>query len=77
MDPSEEEQLKGMVGSKLAEYAVLDDNLVEYVLMLVHNGRTRSQMVDDLGILLEDSTDAFVSWLWAVLRPEDSTASGT
>lgn len=46
----------------------LDDELPDYVMVMVANKRTRSQMEDDLQLFLTNNTEAFVSWLHQVLQ---------
>lgn len=45
-----------------------DDELPDYVMVMVANKRTRSQMDDDLQLFLGDNTELFVNWLHQVLK---------
>lgn len=45
-----------------------DDELPDYVMVMVANKRTRAQMEDDLQLFLGDNTELFVSWLHQVLK---------
>ncbi|XP_055301894.1 zinc finger CCCH domain-containing protein 14 [Sitodiplosis mosellana] len=54
------------LGSGTAGY--IDDELPDYVMIMVANKRSKEQMIDDLGLFLEENTDTFVSWLHQVLE---------
>lgn len=45
-----------------------DDELPDYVMVMVANKRTRAQMEDDLQLFLGDNTELFVNWLHQVLK---------
>lgn len=45
-----------------------DDELPDYVMVMVANKRTRTQMEDDLQLFLGDNTELFVNWLHQVLK---------
>lgn len=47
---------------------VVDDELPDYVMVMVANKRTRAQMEDDLQLFLGDNTELFVNWLHQVLK---------
>lgn len=59
-------KLKERVKVKLKEYMgdYTDDILVEYVIVLLKNGRRREEAKNELKIFLSDDSDSFVSWLW-------------
>ncbi|CAN6991777.1 hypothetical protein BRARA_A03324 [Brassica rapa] len=59
-------KLKERVKVKLKEYMgdYTDDILVEYVIVLLKNGRRREEAKNELKIFLADDSDSFVSWLW-------------
>ena len=44
-----------------------DDELPDYIMVLVANKKTKSQMERDLTLFLSDHTVAFVQWLQEVL----------
>uniref|UniRef100_A0A0D9W653 RRM domain-containing protein n=1 Tax=Leersia perrieri TaxID=77586 RepID=A0A0D9W653_9ORYZ len=52
------EKLKELMG----DYS--DDTLVEYVVVLVRNGRRKDEAAKELEVFLSDNNDAFISWLW-------------
>ncbi|XP_039011998.1 uncharacterized protein LOC120141138 [Hibiscus syriacus] len=59
-------KLKDSVKSKLKEFVgdYTDDNLAEYVIVLLRNGRRKDEAMDELKIFLWDDSDSFVTWLW-------------
>ncbi|CAN8259599.1 unnamed protein product [Cochlearia groenlandica] len=59
-------KLKERVKVKLKEYMgdYTDDTLVEYVIVLLRNGRKKDEAKNELKIFLADDSDPFVAWLW-------------
>ncbi|XP_057978685.1 nucleolin 1 [Malania oleifera] len=59
-------KLREKVKEKLKEYMgdYTDDTLVEYVIVLLRNGRSREEARNELNVFLGDDIDSFVSWLW-------------
>ncbi|KAJ4898149.1 RNA binding (RRM/RBD/RNP motifs) family protein [Raphanus sativus] len=59
-------KLKERVKVKLKEYMgdYTDDILVEYVIVLLKNGRRKEEAMNELKIFLADDSDSFVAWLW-------------
>ncbi|KAL3537383.1 hypothetical protein ACH5RR_000749 [Cinchona calisaya] len=59
-------KLRDNVKQKLNEYMgdYTDDTLVEYVIVLLKNGRRKDEARNELNVFLGDDSDAFVSWLW-------------
>lgn len=45
----------------------IDDELPDYVMIMVANKRSKKQMRDDLQLFLNENTDSFVNWLHQVL----------
>lgn len=41
---------------------LLDDELPEYIMVMLANKRTKEQMVEDLNLFLNDEAEKFVSW---------------
>ena len=39
-----------------------DDELPEYILVMIANKRSKAQMTDDLGLFLGGNTDKFTLW---------------
>ncbi|XAR54346.1 hypothetical protein NMG60_11029427 [Bertholletia excelsa] len=59
-------KLRERVTEKLKEFMgdYTDDTLVEYVIVLVKNGRRKEEAKNELNVFLGDDSDSFVSWLW-------------
>jgi len=56
------------IKTKLTELgAYVDDELPDYVLVMVANRRGRQDMKKELELFLGDATDRFCSWLFGVL----------
>ncbi|KAK4253685.1 hypothetical protein QN277_010327 [Acacia crassicarpa] len=60
------ERLKERVMIKLKEFMgeYTDETLVEYVIVLLRNGRCKEAAMSELDVFLGDDSDSFVSWLW-------------
>lgn len=74
-------KLREVVKEKLMEYTDFsDDHLVEYVIVLVKNGKRKEEARNELRVFLDDDNDSFVSWLWdhlasnldLYIQPQDS-----
>lgn len=63
-------RLRDKVKEKLKEFMgdYTDDTLVEYVIVLLKNGRRKEEARNELNVFLGDDSDSFVSWLWDHLR---------
>ncbi|GMI74127.1 hypothetical protein like AT3G12640 [Hibiscus trionum] len=59
-------KLKDRVEEKLKEFMgdYSDDTLVEYVIVLLRNGRRKDEAMNELNVFLGDDSDSFVTWLW-------------
>ncbi|XP_043692171.1 uncharacterized protein LOC122642684 isoform X2 [Telopea speciosissima] len=59
-------RLRERVMDKLKEFMgdYTDDILVEYVIVLLRNGKRKDEARNELNVFLGDDTDSFVSWLW-------------
>ncbi|KAD5802792.1 hypothetical protein E3N88_14152 [Mikania micrantha] len=59
-------RLRDQVKEKLKEFMgdYTDDTLVEYVIVLLKNGRRKEEARNELNVFLGDDSDSFVSWLW-------------
>ncbi|XP_053693743.1 zinc finger CCCH domain-containing protein 14 [Sabethes cyaneus] len=68
------QKMRSAVKAKLIELGTgsasgyIDDELPDYVMIMVANKRSRQQMVDDLQLFLGSQTEVFVSWLHQVLQ---------
>uniref|UniRef100_A0A7N0T6U8 PWI domain-containing protein n=1 Tax=Kalanchoe fedtschenkoi TaxID=63787 RepID=A0A7N0T6U8_KALFE len=61
------ERLRNEVTEKLKEFMgdYTDDTLVEYVIVLLRNGRTKDEAMNELNVFLGDEDScSFVTWLW-------------
>ncbi|GJQ89325.1 nucleotide-binding alpha-beta plait domain-containing protein, partial [Tanacetum coccineum] len=63
-------KLRERVSDKLKEFMgeYTDDTLVEYVIVLLKNGRRKEEARNELNVFLGDDSGSFVSWLWDHLR---------
>ncbi|XVF79604.1 hypothetical protein PTKIN_Ptkin15bG0002600 [Pterospermum kingtungense] len=59
-------KLRDTVKEKLKEFMgdYTDDTLVDYVIVLLRNGRRKDEAKNELKVFLGDDSDSFVSWLW-------------
>ncbi|GKV27506.1 hypothetical protein SLEP1_g36674 [Rubroshorea leprosula] len=59
-------KLRERVRDKLKEFMgdYTDDTLVEYVIVLLRNGRRKEEARSELNVFLGDDSNPFVSWLW-------------
>ncbi|KAK1382754.1 putative PWI domain, nucleotide-binding alpha-beta plait domain-containing protein [Heracleum sosnowskyi] len=59
-------KLRDRVKEKLKEFMgdYTDDTLVEYVIVLLKNGRRKVEAKNELNVFLGADSDSFVSWLW-------------
>ncbi|XP_045451852.1 zinc finger CCCH domain-containing protein 14 [Melitaea cinxia] len=63
------QKMRSAIKAKLTELGCyVDDELPDYVMVMVANKRTRAQMEDDLQLFLGDNTELFVNWLHQVLK---------
>ncbi|KAL4715622.1 hypothetical protein ACJJTC_006201 [Scirpophaga incertulas] len=62
-------KMRSAIKAKLMELGCyVDDELPDYVMVMVANKRTRTQMEDDLQLFLGENTTLFVNWLHQVLK---------
>ncbi|XP_034238752.1 zinc finger CCCH domain-containing protein 14 [Thrips palmi] len=62
-------KIRSAIKAKLMELgAYVDDELPDYIMVMVANKRSRQQMEDDLQLFLGDSTSTFTAWLHTVLN---------
>ncbi|XP_028025196.1 zinc finger CCCH domain-containing protein 14 isoform X1 [Bombyx mandarina] len=63
------QKMRSAIKAKLTELGCyVDDELPDYVMVMVANKRTRGQMEEDLQLFLGDNTELFVNWLHQVLK---------
>lgn len=52
----------------------VDEELPDYIMVLVANKKTKDQMDDDLSLFLGHNTERFTSWLHHVLQKLNAAA---
>ncbi|KAI3984353.1 hypothetical protein MKX01_011307 [Papaver californicum] len=59
-------KLRERVNQKLQEFMgdYTDDTLVEYVIVLLRNGRHKEEAKNELNVFLGSDSESFVNWLW-------------
>ncbi|XP_075233068.1 nuclear polyadenosine RNA-binding 2 isoform X6 [Lycorma delicatula] len=63
------QKIKSAIQAKLMELGVyVDDELPDYVMVMVGNKRSKTQMENDLQLFLGANTIPFTSWLYQVLQ---------
>ncbi|KAJ6631718.1 Zinc finger CCCH domain-containing protein 14, partial [Pseudolycoriella hygida] len=64
------QKMRSAVKAKLIELGTgyIDDELPDYVMIMVANKRSKQQMTEDLNLFLGSNTEPFVSWLHQVLQ---------
>ncbi|XP_076034592.1 nuclear polyadenosine RNA-binding 2 isoform X2 [Oratosquilla oratoria] len=69
VNPEVSQKIKSAIKAKLVELGTyVDDDLPDYIMVLVANRKTKDQMDDDLSLFLGHSTERFTSWLHHVLQ---------
>jgi len=48
--------------SSVIIFFIIDDELPDYIMVMVANKKNQSQMTEDLGLFLGVNTDKFTSW---------------
>lgn len=62
-------KMRSAIKAKLMELdCYVDDELPDYIMVMVANKRTKSQMKEDLTLFLNAKTTSFVDWLHIVLK---------
>ncbi|KAK4886704.1 hypothetical protein RN001_002975 [Aquatica leii] len=63
------QKMRSAIKAKLMELGCyVDDELPDYIMVMVANKRTKSQMNEDLQLFLATKTSTFVDWLQIVLK---------
>lgn len=63
------QKIRSAIKAKLLELgSYVDDELPDYIMVMVANKKTRAQMNGDLGLFLGTSTVAFTDWLHGLLE---------
>ncbi|XP_069494055.1 zinc finger CCCH domain-containing protein 14 isoform X2 [Ambystoma mexicanum] len=69
-------KIRGAIKGKLQELgAYVDEELPDYIMVMVANKKTQEQMTDDLSLFLGSSTSKFTVWLHGVLEKLRSATS--
>uniref|UniRef100_A0A0A9XBR5 Zinc finger CCCH domain-containing protein 14 n=1 Tax=Lygus hesperus TaxID=30085 RepID=A0A0A9XBR5_LYGHE len=72
------QKIKSAIKAKLMELGIhIDNELPDYVMVLVANKKTQQQMEDDLSLFLGESTKTFTSWLHNVLKKLEQVTIST
>lgn len=62
-------KIRSAIKQKLSEISdFVDDELPEYIMILVANQRSKSQIEKDLSLFLRNDTINFTNWLWDLLN---------
>ena len=71
-------KIKAAVKAKLQELGVhVDEELPDYILVMVANRRSKAQMCADLSLFLGSHTESFTDWLHLVFQKLESFATAT
>ncbi|CAG9859716.1 unnamed protein product [Phyllotreta striolata] len=63
------QKMRSAIKAKLLELnCYVDDELPDYIMVMVANRRTKAQMKEDLNLFLNTKTEVFVDWLHIVLK---------
>lgn len=63
------QKIRSAIKAKLVELgAYVDDELPDYIMVMVANKKTKKHMSDDLSLFLGQNTDKFTSWLHNLLN---------
>merc|ERR1739838_15817 len=63
------QKIRSAIKAKLVELGTyVDEELPDYIMVLVANNKTKDQMDDDLSLFLGHNTERFTSWLHHVLQ---------
>lgn len=63
------QKIRSAIKAKLVELGTyVDEELPDYIMVLVANNKTKDQMDDDLSLFLGHNTEPFTSWLHHVLQ---------
>lgn len=70
-------KIRAAIKAKLIELNVyVDEELPDYIMVMVANKKDRPQMEGDLGLFLNENTAAFVEWLTVVLKKLEKVTLG-
>ena len=70
-------KIRAAIKAKLVEQEVyVDDELPDYIMVMIANHKTGEHMADDLRLFLNENTDGFVEWLVQVLAKLKKVTAG-
>ncbi|XP_023931624.1 zinc finger CCCH domain-containing protein 14-like [Lingula anatina] len=70
-------KIRSAIKAKLVDLgAYVDDELPDYIMVMVANKKTKEQMADDLSLFLGNNTEKFTSWLHSLLTKLKAITSG-
>ena len=62
------QKIRSAIKAKLMELgSYVDDELPDYIMVMVANKKSRAQMAGDLSLFLGANTDTFTGWLHSLL----------
>ncbi|XP_070577983.1 zinc finger CCCH domain-containing protein 14-like isoform X2 [Ptychodera flava] len=62
-------KIRAAIKAKLVDLgAYVDDELPDYIMVMIANKKTQAQMADDLSLFLGNNTEKFTKWLHSVLQ---------
>merc|ERR1711962_1360956 len=69
LSSEDSEKIRAAISAKLKELgAYVDDELPDYVMVLVANKKNRAQMKEDQQLFLHQRADVFTAWLGDILN---------
>lgn len=70
------QKIRSAIKAKLVDLGVyVDDELPDYIMVMVANKKTQEQMTEDLNLFLGNNTEKFTSWLHGLLKKLQSIAA--
>ncbi|KAK7098921.1 zinc finger CCCH domain-containing protein 14-like [Littorina saxatilis] len=71
-------KIRSAIKAKLVELgSYVDDELPDYIMVMVANKKSQFQMSEDLGLFLGNNTEKFTTWLHSLLQKLQSITSDT
>ncbi|XP_078590203.1 zinc finger CCCH domain-containing protein 14-like isoform X2 [Branchiostoma floridae x Branchiostoma japonicum] len=70
-------KIRSAIKAKLVDLgAYVDDELPDYIMVMVANKKSQAQMTDDLSLFLANNTEKFTAWLHGVLSKLQNATEG-
>ncbi|XP_046860225.1 zinc finger CCCH domain-containing protein 14-like [Xenia sp. Carnegie-2017] len=71
------QKIKTAIKTKLVEYgSYVDDELPDYIMVMIANKRSQAQMIEDLNLFLGDNSKIFCEWLHDLLSKLQEVTEG-